>query len=101
VYSADGDAAHPKERLEIVGGGAVAVLDDFRELVVTHRGRRERTRAWRRDKGHGAELAATVEAVRSGNPEPIPFADVVAGMRALFALRRSLGTGMPVDVPDE
>src|SRR5262249_45701261 len=34
VYSADGDPAHPKERLEIVGGGAVAVLDDFRELTV-------------------------------------------------------------------
>src|SRR5262249_49490521 len=51
VYSADGDAAHPKERLEIVGGGAVAVLDDFRELIVTHRGRRDRTRAWSRDKG--------------------------------------------------
>jgi predicted dehydrogenase len=99
VYSADGDPAHPKERLEVVGGGAVAVLDDFRELVVTHRGRRERTRGWGRDKGHAAELAATMEAVRAGGPEPVPFVDVVCGMRALFALQRSLATGMPVEVP--
>jgi predicted dehydrogenase/threonine dehydrogenase-like Zn-dependent dehydrogenase len=98
VYSADGDPAHPKERLEIVGGGAVAVLDDFRELTVTHRGRRERARAWSRDKGHAAELAATVDAVRSGGPEPVPFVEAVAGMRALFAVRRALATGAPVEV---
>jgi predicted dehydrogenase len=98
VYSADGDPAHPKERLEIVGGGAVAVLDDFRELTVTHRGRRERIRAWGRDKGHAAELAATVDALRNGGPEPVPFGEAVVGMRALFAIRRALATGAPVDV---
>jgi len=97
VYSADGDPAHPKERLEIVGGGAVAVLDDFRELTVTHRGRRDRTRAWSRDKGHAAELAATVDALRRGAPEPVPFVEAVAGMRALFAIRRALATGAPVE----
>jgi predicted dehydrogenase len=98
VYSADGDPAHAKERLEIVGGGAVAVLDDFRELTVTHRGRRERIRAWGRDKGHAAELAATVDALRNGGPEPVPFGEAVVGMRALFAIRRALATGAPVDV---
>jgi predicted dehydrogenase len=98
VYSADGDPAHPKERLEIVGGGAVAVLEDFRELTVTHRGRRERVRAWGRDKGHARALQATVAALRAGAPEPIPFEEVVRGMRAIFAIRRSLATGAPVDV---
>jgi predicted dehydrogenase len=100
VYSADGDAAHPKERIEIVGGGAVAVLDDFRELVVTHRGRRERTRGWGRDKGHAAELAATLAALRAGDPEPVPFGEVVHGMRALFAVQRSMATGAPVEVAE-
>ena len=98
VYSADGDPAHPKERLEVVGGGAVAVLDDFRELAVTHRGRRERVRGWGRDKGHRTALAATVDAVRSGAPAPIPFAEMVDGMRATFAIRRSLATGASVEV---
>jgi len=98
VYCADGDPAHPKERLEIVGGVAVAVLDDFRELVVTHRGRRERVLGLGCDKGHRAELAATVGAVRAGAPAPIPFAEVVNGMRATFAIRRSLATGAPIEV---
>jgi predicted dehydrogenase len=100
VYSADGDAAHPKERLEVIGGGAVAVLDDFRTLTVTHRGRSERVRTWGRDKGHAAELAATVAAVRGGAPEPIPFRESVQGMRATFAIRQSLATGEPMEVSD-
>jgi predicted dehydrogenase/threonine dehydrogenase-like Zn-dependent dehydrogenase len=100
VYSADGDPTHPKERIEIVGGGAVAVLDDFRELVVTHRGRRERSRGWGRDKGHAAELAATMAALRAGGPEPVPFGEVVHGMRTLFAMQRSLATGAPVEVAE-
>jgi len=98
VYSADGDATHPKERLEIVGGGAVVVLDDFRTLTVTHRGRRERFRTWGRDKGHRAELEATITALRTGGPVPIPFAEVEVGMRATFAIRTSIASGAPVEL---
>jgi hypothetical protein len=43
-------------------------------------------------------LQATVAALRAGAPEPIPFEEVVHGMRAVFAIRRSLATGAPVDV---
>jgi predicted dehydrogenase len=96
IYSADGDAAHPKERLEILGGRAVAVLDDFRTLVLVQDGRRKRVRTLGRDKGHAAELRATVDAVRAGAAEPIPFDDAVAGMRATFALRESLALGTPI-----
>jgi predicted dehydrogenase len=98
IYSADGDPAHPKERLEVIGGGAVGILEDFRSLTVTHNGRRQRFRTWGRDKGHLAELQATVDAVRAGTPEPIPFAEVLAGMRATFALTASLASGQPVAV---
>ena len=44
------------------------------------------------------ELHATVDAVRSSAPEPIPFREVVAGMRATFAIRASLASGEPVAV---
>src|SRR5262249_15691870 len=73
TYSADGDPAHPKERLEVIGGGAVAVLDDFRSLTITRRGRRKRWRTLTRDKGHAGALQATVDAIRTGHSAPIPF----------------------------
>src|SRR5690606_37839785 len=40
-YFATGDKAVPKERVEVYGGGAVGILDDWRRLTVT-RGGKER-----------------------------------------------------------
>ena len=51
VYSGGGDSRLPKERLELFGGGAAAVLDDFRLLSISRGGKR---REWKssHDKGH-------------------------------------------------
>ena len=99
TYSADGDPAHPKERLEVIGGGAVAILEDFRSLTITHGGRRKRWRTLGQDKGHLGALQATVDAIRTGRPAPIPFQEVVVGTRATFALRASVAIGDAVALP--
>ena len=99
TYSADGDPAHPKERLEVIGGGAVAILEDFRSLTITHGGRRKRWRTLGQDKGHLGALQATVDAIRTGRPAPIPFQEIVAGTRATFALRASVAVGDAVALP--
>jgi len=99
TYSADGDPAHPKERLEVIGGGAVAVLEDFRSLTITHRGRRKRWRTLARDKGHVGGLQATIEAIRAGRPAPIPFDENVVGTQAAFALRASVAVGDAIALP--
>src|SRR3989475_12415042 len=73
-YLANGDRSYSKERLEIFGGGAVAVLDDFRRLELVRNGHKKITRArWRQDKGHRAEWAAFAHSLVSGNASPIPF----------------------------
>ena len=51
-YLANGDRSFSKERLGVFGGGAVAVLDDFRRLELVHDGRRDVSRCrWRQEKG--------------------------------------------------
>jgi predicted dehydrogenase len=96
AYSTAGDPSVAKERLEIVGAGAVAVLDDFRSLTITQEGRTRRFRTWRRDKGHVGELQATVDALRSGASAPIPFHEIEAGMQATFLIGKSLACGRPI-----
>lgn len=98
AYVANGDAAYPKERLEVLGDGAVAVLDDFRTLEVSRGGRRKRSTNLLQDKGHRAEVEAFVEAARRGGPAPIPLASLVATTRATFAALASLSTGEAMDV---
>jgi len=57
-YLAGGDRAFSKERVEILGGGRLAVIDDFREVITSSGGKRKRTRAWSQDKGTGQRLRA-------------------------------------------
>lgn len=96
-YSASGDPAFPKERLEVVGDGSVAILDDFRALELS-RGKRTRATSMLQDKGHAAEVVAFVEAVRTAGPPPIAYDSLAGTSRATFAIMQSLATGQPVDV---
>jgi len=91
TYVANGDPALPKERFELFGGGAAAVLDNFRTLELIRGGRRrvERSRL-RQDKGHADQLRVFVDAAQSGGPPPIPWPEIAAVSRANFALAGSL-----------
>jgi predicted dehydrogenase/threonine dehydrogenase-like Zn-dependent dehydrogenase len=98
-YNTVGDDAASKERIEVYGGGAVATLDDFRRLEITRDGSSNRTKAWNQDKGQESEMSETVEAFRTDGSGPIPFDELVAGMRAIFGARQSLRDEQPIDLP--
>jgi predicted dehydrogenase len=96
-YLANGDKSYSKERLEVFGGGGVAVLEDFRRLELVKQGRKKVFRTLlRQDKGHRAEWEAFVSALRGGKESPIPFAEIVNTMSATFALEKSRTSGIPI-----
>jgi len=99
-YVANGDRAVAKERIEVFSGGRAALLDDFRTLTLAEGGHARRHTA-SPDKGHAAEMAALVDAVRSGGPSPVPFEESVVVTRATFAMLQSLATGLPVSLVPE
>ncbi|MHB8658452.1 MAG: bi-domain-containing oxidoreductase [Solirubrobacteraceae bacterium] len=88
VYSALGDSALPKERVEVLGEAGAGVLEDFSELRL-YRGGREEHVAGKRDKGHRSELEVFLAACRDG-VQPWPIEDMTAAMRATFAIRDSV-----------
>jgi predicted dehydrogenase len=99
-YLASGDRRLGKERVEVHGGGRSAVLEDFRRLDLYRDGRRRTTRALlRQDKGHRAECAAFIAAVRAGGPSPIPLRDLVATTRVTFLARDAVREGRSFEVP--
>jgi predicted dehydrogenase len=99
-YLTRGHRAFPKERVEVFFDGKVLVLDNFRSLT-TYEGRRvRRTRLWRQDKGHRAEVAAFVSAVARGGPEPIPFARLAHVTRVSFAAVEALVAGRAIPLED-
>jgi predicted dehydrogenase len=100
AYAANGDKAFPKERLEVLGGGKVAVLDDFRRVELVRNGRTTRaTSRLRQDKGHRGEWEAFVAAVRQGGHRlPIPLDEIVASTLATYRILDALRTGAPTVV---
>jgi predicted dehydrogenase/threonine dehydrogenase-like Zn-dependent dehydrogenase len=97
-YLANGEKSASKERVEVFGGGSVAILEDFRRLELVRNGRKQITRArWGQDKGHKAEMQAFVDALRGKTP-PIPLEQIVVSTLATLRLQNSCQTGQPAAV---
>jgi len=93
-YLANGDRAFSKERLEIFGGGSVAVLEDFRRLELIRDGKKQTVHArWRQDKGHREEWAAFVDCVQQRREAPISFDDLVCSTLATLRIQESVAMG--------
>ncbi len=98
-YLANGDKSASKERVEVFGGGSVAILADFRRLELVRNGRKQITRArWGQDKGHKAEMQAFVDALRGKTSPPIPLEQIVGSTLATLRLQNSCQTGQPLAV---
>ncbi len=98
-YLANGDKSYSKERIEVFGGGTVAMLEDFRRLELVRSGKKRVLRSlFAPDKGHRAECEAFVTAIQGGRHTPIDFREIVSTMLSTLALEESRCLGQPVAV---
>ena len=99
AYPAHGDRSASKERIEILGGGSVAILDDFRHLELSRNGRRHVSRSrFSQDKGHKAEMRALVDTVLGRVPVPISFEEIIGSTLATLRLYKACQTGQMIQV---
>lgn len=73
-YLANGSKDFPKERVEVFAGGKVMVCDNFR--VSTEVGGKRKLKTRKQDKGHAAEVAEFLRAIRDGGAWPIPVEEL-------------------------
>ncbi len=98
-YLANGDKSASKERIEVFGGGSVAILEDFRRLELVRNGRKQILRArWVQDKGHKAEMRAFVDAVHGKTPPPLSLEQLAGSTLATLQLQNSCQVGQPLTV---
>lgn len=97
-YLAGGDKAFPKERVEIFGGGRVAVIEDFREVQLCSRGRITTNKNRSQDKGHAAEIRAFADALLTGRAAPISWEEIRSVSLAALLAVLSIREGIPFDV---
>jgi len=92
-YSTLGCRDLPKERLEVFGGGRVAVLDDFTTLELLGGPKPTKIKSGKQDKGQPQQVAATLQAFRDKRREVIPIAEIVEVMAAILLAQKSLADG--------
>ncbi|TAN46349.1 MAG: theronine dehydrogenase [Rhodospirillales bacterium] len=97
-YTAQGDPAFSKERIEGFAGGEAVCLENFLTLSVTKGGRTKTTKTMGQDKGHAAEIELFVKAVAGGGPAPVPEAETFETSLATLALVESLRTGLKIEL---
>jgi predicted dehydrogenase/threonine dehydrogenase-like Zn-dependent dehydrogenase len=94
AYLTGGNVRFPKETLDATGGGRSARLDNFKTAAVwSGRGKSATKARGGQDKGQRSEMAAFVEAVRTGGPMPIGIESLLATTRATIAVGESLLSG--------
>jgi predicted dehydrogenase/threonine dehydrogenase-like Zn-dependent dehydrogenase len=100
LYSALGAKGQPKEKLEILGSGKSAELNDYKSLE-TWSGSGHNKKSGKLDKGHAQMLQALADSVRNGTPAPIPFEQLAATTLATLAVVESIKTGQPVVIDND
>lgn len=86
----------PKERIEVLGAGGAAVLDDFRRLEL--HGPSTKVHKGRRDKGHRAAVGAFAAALRGERALPVSVEEQLLVAAASLALVDAARSGEPVRV---
>jgi predicted dehydrogenase/threonine dehydrogenase-like Zn-dependent dehydrogenase len=96
-YTSSGSPRFGKETLDLTADGQVLRFDDFKRAAdLGPKGWTSGGRPLGLDMGQRDQVAAFVDAVRSGGPMPIRLASLLTTSRATLAVPRSLATGLPV-----
>lgn len=98
LYAVDGDPSCPKERVEVIGGGLVAAIDDFRCGSLYANGRTRRLGGTRQDKGQSRQMQVFAECILSGEPFPMPFEEIYWATLATLQAQTSLQTGVNIEL---
>jgi len=98
-YLTDGGKALPKESIEVFGDGKAVHVDDFAAVTLYTHQRKSRLRFTGKGRGHAEEVEAFVRAVRLGGPAPGDEEHAFLATEACLAVRESLRTGEPQELP--
>ena len=82
--------------VEVLGGGQMAIIDDFRSVTTAGRGKSRTVKAV--GKGYAQEAIAFAQSIRSGGAGPIPWLHLRDVSLASILAVRSLREGIPFDL---
>lgn len=92
-YLSNGDKTLPKERIEVFGFGATAILEDFKAVTIYSNGRKNKKKLFNQDKGQKVQVHSFIDAIDSGSASPIPWPEIYSATLTTFKIIDSIRTG--------
>ena len=89
TYTALGDNAYPKEKMEVFADGKVIVLQDYKTVQV-HGGKHKGWSSKAVQKGQLQELEALADTLLRGKPWPICLAEQIQATRIGFEVEQQI-----------
>ena len=98
VYTAIGDRAFPRERVEIFRSRSVCLIDNFKEASFVHRGSTKRKRKMSIDRGVANELKVWFDVLTGKARPPVLFTEYAYTTMTTFQILESLKNNQPLSV---
>jgi polar amino acid transport system substrate-binding protein len=92
-YLSNGDKTLPKERIEVFGFGAAAILEDFKSLTIYANGNKKQKKLFNQDKGQEVQVHSFINAIATGSAAPIPLEEIYSATLTTFKIIESIQTG--------
>jgi len=96
-YYAYGDSSMPKEYMELFANGIAMEMNNFRELIIYEKGKKERFKNSNQDKGFINEFKMFKKAVQTGVPA-IPFESIYNTTLTTFKILESLKSKQAIEL---
>ncbi|MEO0180260.1 MAG: bi-domain-containing oxidoreductase [candidate division WOR-3 bacterium] len=98
IYSGRGSRKMPKERIEVMGQGSSAVLEDFVSLILYEEDQKE-IRLPDQDKGHKEQIRLIANLIRGREPVPLAFEEAVSSTLLTLAASEALSGERWISLP--
>ncbi len=96
TYLANGDAALPKERIEVTSGKRAGVIDNFQYAYLYKGGKEQKSGTGKIDKGISREVDGFMASASTDRHRLISFDELVNTTMTTFRILNSLSVGEPV-----
>jgi len=98
-YFSGGDKSYPRERIEIIGGEAIGVLDNFRTATFSRFGRTKTAgKSMGSNWGHRELLITSLRSILDGRESPVAMVEYVNNSLTTFSLEESMRLNKPITV---
>jgi len=95
-YTASGDKAFSRERVEIYSEGKTIVIDDYKETTIYFNGKRKSYKTINQDMGYKNELEHFIDVIKGKSKPLLTYKEIYDSTLTIFKIEESISKGEPI-----